>query len=56
MASGRSNLLDAGDQTAKDKQPAAPYCPEVTWLYRPQSVPDEPPVRHSNIRGGRYYH
>jgi len=24
--------------------------------YRPQSVPDEPPVQHSNIRGGRYYH
>ena len=24
--------------------------------YRPQPVPDEPPVQHSNIRGGRYYH
>jgi hypothetical protein len=24
--------------------------------YRPQAVPDEPPVQHSNIRGGRYYH
>ena len=24
--------------------------------YRPQSVPDEPPVQHSNIRGGRYCH
>jgi transposase len=24
--------------------------------YRPQSVPDEPPVQHSNIRGGCYYH
>jgi transposase len=24
--------------------------------YRAQSVSDEPPVRHSNIRGGRYYH
>ena len=24
--------------------------------HRPQSVPDEPPVQHSNIRGGRYYH
>jgi transposase len=23
--------------------------------YRPQPVPDEPPVQHSNIRGGRYY-
>jgi transposase len=24
--------------------------------YRPQPVPDEPPVQHSNFRGGRYYH
>ncbi|HTI80339.1 MAG TPA: IS21 family transposase, partial [Acetobacteraceae bacterium] len=24
--------------------------------YRPQPVSDEPPVQHSNIRGGRYYH
>ncbi len=24
--------------------------------YRPQPVPDEPPVQHSNVRGGRYYH
>jgi len=24
--------------------------------YRPQPVPDEPPVQHSNIRGGGYYH
>jgi transposase len=24
--------------------------------YRPQPVPDEPPVQHGNIRGGRYYH
>ena len=24
--------------------------------YRPQSVPDEPPIRHSNVRGGDYYH
>jgi transposase len=24
--------------------------------YRPQSVPDEPPIQHGNIRGGRYYH
>jgi transposase len=23
--------------------------------YRPQPVPDEPPVQHSNIRGGHYY-
>jgi transposase len=23
---------------------------------RPDSVPDEPPVRHANIRGGTYYH
>jgi transposase len=22
----------------------------------PEPVPDEPPVRHENIRGGRYYH
>jgi transposase len=24
--------------------------------YRPQPMPDEPPVQHSNIRGGHYYH
>jgi transposase len=24
--------------------------------YRPQPVPDEPPVQHGNIRGGDYYH
>jgi transposase len=24
--------------------------------YRPQSVPDELPVQHGNIRGSRYYH
>ena len=24
--------------------------------YRPQPVPDEPPLLHGNIRGGRYYH
>ncbi len=24
--------------------------------YRPQAVPDVPPVQHSNIRGGGYYH
>ena len=24
--------------------------------YRPQPVPDEPPVQHGNIRGGGYYH
>ena len=24
--------------------------------YRPQSVPDVPPVQHGNIRGGGYYH
>ena len=24
--------------------------------YRPQPVPDEPPVQHSNLRGGQYYH
>ena len=24
--------------------------------YRPEPVPDEPPVRHGNIRGGGYYH
>ena len=24
--------------------------------YRPQPVPDEPPVQHGNIRGGSYYH
>jgi transposase len=24
--------------------------------YRPQSVPDVPPIQHGNIRGGGYYH
>jgi hypothetical protein len=24
--------------------------------YRPQPVPDAPPVQHGNIRGGSYYH
>ena len=24
--------------------------------FPPEPVPDEPPVRHKNIRGGRYYH
>jgi hypothetical protein len=24
--------------------------------HRPQFVPDESPVHHSNIRGGRYHH
>jgi transposase len=24
--------------------------------YRPEPVPDAPPVQHANIRGGRYYH
>jgi len=24
--------------------------------YRPQPVPDVPPVQHGNIRGGSYYH
>jgi len=24
--------------------------------YRPQPVPDEPPIQHGNIRGGRYCH
>ena len=24
--------------------------------HRPQPIPDQPPVRHSNIRGGHYYH
>ena len=24
--------------------------------YRPQPVPDAPPVQHGNVRGGSYYH
>jgi len=28
----------------------------LDWAHRPQSMPDEPSVQHSNIRGGRYYH
>jgi transposase len=24
--------------------------------YRPQAVPDAPPVQHGNVRGGKYYH
>ena len=24
--------------------------------FRPEPIPDEPPVRHANIRGGKYYH
>jgi Beta-lactamase len=32
MAFGRSNPVDTATQTASDKQPAAPYYPEATWL------------------------
>ena len=29
---------------------------DLDRAYRPQPVPDVPPVQHGNIHGGSYYH
>ena len=36
--------------------PLTPTAPAWPPVYAPEPVPDTPPIRHPNIRGGGYYH